>query len=282
MSDGGTHFKNTEVDSFCTENGVQHITTAAYAPWCNGLIESMNKLLLGCLHHLCAPDMDEYIESDTPINPESIPHSWPKHLDTAIRQLNDRIRPTIRRSPRELLFSLAFTPEHTLPDSPEETSASLVDINLILTDMLRMNAHLLQLETADRQKTSWDNRTPATTFEVGDLVQYVNMQPDHNHKSINKLLPRWSLPHIITGKSLNSYSLSTLSGTAIPSIFHSRRLRIYIPLQGTNLAASHTYKTTIYHDNPLQTDLDDAEEWMEPEWSNLHTLKKELLDHSTK
>jgi hypothetical protein len=140
----------------------------------------------------------------------------------------------------------------------------------------------LQFKTADRQKASWDDRTPATTFEIGDLVKYVDMRPNYNHKSINKLLPHWSLLHIIIGKSLNSYTLSTLSGTAIPSVFHSRRLCIYIPLRGTNLAASHTNTTTIHHNNPLQIDLDDAEEWMEPEWSSLHTFSRELLDHSAK
>jgi len=46
MTDGGSHFKNGEVDTFCDDNNIQHITTAAYAPWVNGLVESTNNLLL--------------------------------------------------------------------------------------------------------------------------------------------------------------------------------------------------------------------------------------------
>jgi transposase InsO family protein len=38
MFDGGSHFDNSEVDAFCNEHGVRHITTPAYAPWVNGLI----------------------------------------------------------------------------------------------------------------------------------------------------------------------------------------------------------------------------------------------------
>ena len=159
MADGGTHFNSGDVKSFCSANGVQHITTAAYAPWCNGLIEHTNQLLLARLHHLCAPNIDKLVESDSPIDPESIPHSWPLHFDEAIHQINDRIRPSICRSPRELLFGLAFTPEHNHPDMPEDTSIDLIDTNLTLSDALHMNAHLLQLETAERQKSAWDNRT---------------------------------------------------------------------------------------------------------------------------
>ena len=32
MADGGSHFNNSDIKSFCTSNGVQHMTTAAYAP----------------------------------------------------------------------------------------------------------------------------------------------------------------------------------------------------------------------------------------------------------
>ena len=279
MADGGSHFNNGDVKSFCDSNGVQHITTAAYAPWCNGLIENANQLLLGCLRHLCAPDIDECVESDISIDPESIPNSWPLHFDEAIRQINDRIRPSIRRSPRELLFGLALTPEHTHIETPEETSIDLIDTNLSLADMLCMNAHLSQLELAECQKSHWDNRTPATKFAIDELVQFYDSKLENSHKTINKLIPRWSKPHIITGKSLNSYSLSTLHGTVIPGMFHSRRLRKYIPLRGTSLDASHSTPTTLPHDNPHQTDIDDAEARMEDGWE-AQPHPRELHDHS--
>jgi hypothetical protein len=82
-------------------------------------------------------------------------------------------------------------------------------------------------------------------------------------------MPRWSKPHIITGKSLNSYSISTLLGTAIPGLFHSRRLRSYIPLRGSNLdlvQMDHTDPNTHTHNN---NDLDEAEERMADEMDSL-------------
>jgi len=220
MADGGSHFKNGEVENFCALNNVKHITTATNAPWCNGLVEGTNRLLLNRLHHLCSPNMDELVDSDTTINPESIPYAWPKHFDEAIRQLNDRIRPSILRTPRELMFGLAITPEHTPPDSLNETSIDMVDTNLSLVDMLHMQAHLLQLENAAKQKSTWDDRTSATEYNIRVIVQWHNGKLDNSYKTENKLVP-----YIISGKSLNSYSLSTLHGTEIPGSFHSRRLR---------------------------------------------------------
>jgi hypothetical protein len=279
MADGGSHFNNGDVQSFCSSNGVQHITTAAYAPWCNGLIENANQILLSRLRHLCAPDIDKCVESDTPIDPESIPHSWPLHFDEAIHQINDRIHPSICHSPRELLFGLALTSEHTHIETPEETSIDLIDTNLSLADMLRMNPHLSQLELAERQKSNWDDRTPATEFATDELVQFYDSRLDNSHKTIKKLIPRWSKPHIVSGKSLNSYTLSTLHGTAIPGMFHSRRLRKYIPLRGTSLDTSHLTPTTLPHNNPYQTDIVDAEAQMEDEWDTQIHLR-ELHDHS--
>jgi hypothetical protein len=101
--------------------------------------------------------MDEIVDSDTSIDPESIPYSWPKHFDEAICQLNNCICPSVFHTPHELLFSLAITPDHTPPDSLEETSINLVNTNLSLADMLRVQAHLFQLEEAAQQKSMWDN-----------------------------------------------------------------------------------------------------------------------------
>ena len=47
----------------------------------------------------------------------------------------------------------------------------------------------------------------------------------------------WSEPHRISEKMLNSYKLETLEGQPIDGEFHARRLRRFIPREGTELAA---------------------------------------------
>jgi hypothetical protein len=85
MSNGGSHFDNKEVDRFCAKEQVQHIVTPAYAPWVNGLIENANKLLLGQLKRLCAPNYDTTEDRTTTTDPKPVPESWPEHIDEAIR-----------------------------------------------------------------------------------------------------------------------------------------------------------------------------------------------------
>ena len=225
MADGGQHFNKLAVQAYYKSKSISTITTPAYSLWTNGLIEGTDKLLLNILHRLCSPNMDELVNNDEPINVKSIPYNWPKHFDHAIGLLNNRIQPSILCSLRELLFGLAFTPDHRTPcEEVEEISVNLVDSNLTLADMLCMNAHLLWLETAEKAKMSWDRRTPATEFNVSDIVQYYHLKLDESQLSTNKLLPQWSMPSIISGKSLNSFTLTTLHGTQLKGSFQPRRL----------------------------------------------------------
>lgn len=124
-----------------------------------------------------------------------------------------------------------------------------------------MGAHLLQLEDAKQQKSAWDKRTPAVEFSIGDVVQLYDSNHDDNHKTVNKLAPHWSTPHIISGKSLNLYTLSNINGTAMPGIFASYRLRKFIPLRRSDLHAALPTSSPHKYD-PLQSDLEDTEEHM--------------------
>ena len=163
MSDGGSHFKNNEVDQFCLEERVKHIVTPAYAPWVNGLIENANHLLLGRLKRLCAPNHDDMDDATA----KSTPGTWPDNLDEALRQLNDRILPALNASPRELLFSLPLRPDTPLPSTPLPTSPSDIYINTTLTKNFCANAHLLSLEDAVMScMSSWPRKRPFSRYSA--------------------------------------------------------------------------------------------------------------------
>lgn len=288
MADGGSHFRNELVDEFCKENRIHHITTPAYAPWCNRLIEGLNKLLLGRLRRLCVPDLDTAVDENEPYNAEDLPTKWPLFFGEAIR-------PTTGRTPRELLFALALTPDHvsspedvlptpdesqihTTLDSTLPTSIENIEHNTALAERLRTSAHQLQFETAAHQKALWDEHTPAVAFEVGDLVQWYDSAKDGNCKTVNKLAPRWSKPHIIAGKSLNSYSLSHINGTTIPGQFASYRLHKYTPLRGSDLHQGLPTTETL-EDTSLGDDLMEMEDRMRDD-SHSPYGKVEPLDRS--
>ena len=83
MIDGGSHFNNAEVHDFCKKRGIKLHIVAGYSAWVNRLVEGMNKILLGVLKELCAPDLgeDEYAEIT---DFSHLRKNWPDHLEEAV------------------------------------------------------------------------------------------------------------------------------------------------------------------------------------------------------
>jgi len=80
MADGGSHFNNKVVHDFCKERGIKLHIMAKYSAWVNGLVEGTNKILLGILKCMCAPDLgeDEYaLMTDF----THLPKNWPDYLN---------------------------------------------------------------------------------------------------------------------------------------------------------------------------------------------------------
>jgi hypothetical protein len=104
MADQGRHFKNKKVQDFCDKWGTKFHSVGAYSPWINGVVEGMNKLLLYILVRLCTPNVGE--DGWHSMTKDDLPKQWPKHFPTAIRILNNRILPSIKFTPKEILFGM--------------------------------------------------------------------------------------------------------------------------------------------------------------------------------
>ena len=135
MTDGGAHFRNVEVDEYCKAQGIEHITTPAYAPWTNGLIENVNKILLGCLKRMCAPDLEDG-DTNNP-DPKSTPAHWTDHMDEAIQSMNNRILPAPGFTPRELLWGRPeMRSNRTQERTEKETTTDDASHHFIFADLL--------------------------------------------------------------------------------------------------------------------------------------------------
>ena len=187
---------------------------------------------------MCAPDLNE---DDDVVDANSIPWNWPDHLDEAVRAINDRIIPTLNASPREILFGMALHPDSNTkpPITPQPLTTRDLDTHFTLADTLRYNTHLRSITEANRKKQIFDSNALVPNINIGDLVQVYDSKADFNFATINKLAPWWSIPHLITGKYLNSFALSTLNGIPLSGLFHIHRLRPYIPLRGSTLDLIH-------------------------------------------
>ena len=79
------------------------------------------------------------------------------------------------------------------------------------------------------------NKPGEVIFSKGQLIQIYRSDLYYTFKTEHKLLPKWSPPQQIVSRHLNSYTLETLSGDPIPGSFSTRRLRRFIPKEGTRL-----------------------------------------------
>ena len=272
MSDGGSHFDCAEVRTFCNSVGTKHHVVAAYAPWLNGLLERSNGILLNTLKRLCAPGLgeDEYDKMEA----KDIPKNWPDHLDTAVKYLSDRILPSSRFSPNELLFNtIVNSRDEPNPDNISEPTDHDIAVHLAYAEQQRLDGYATTIDHVAKRKGLFDrkvlDRAPrVVTFKTGDLVQVYRSDMIHTVSTVKKLAPMWSVPRRVVSRELNSYVLETLDGTRLNGLFNTRRLRTFEPREGTKLALDEALrKETADGDTELEEGDDEveAQEWIEKE-----------------
>ena len=241
MADGGPEFDNNELREECIKRGTKLEICPAYSPWVNGLLEGTNAILLNRLKRMCAPDLgeDEYAKTEVPAN-------WPDHLEATVRCINNRILPNLKYSPNELLLGLVI---NTKPTPSTEAlvlpTAEEVETQMAYVDQHRFDGYSQIVEHAERRKATFDKRVLAhppreVIFKTGDLVQVYRSDLDFTVSSDRKLLPKFSAPRRVVSRNLNSYQLETLEGFPIAGRFSTRRLRQFIPRQGTELEVTQT------------------------------------------
>ncbi|KAG9118669.1 hypothetical protein FRC07_006706 [Ceratobasidium sp. 392] len=230
-------FDCAEVHNWAKSRNVQPLKTPPYAPWANGLAEGSIKLIIGRLKCLCTPTVRESPDEDA--DASTTPAAWPKHLATAVSQLNDRALPSLGGySPCELLTGqLKAERCYQLSHPVTEPTSEQVDVNLALTYALQQDGFAKALEHANRCKRQFNKHVKPVSFQTGDLVQHYNARWDETHAAEHKLAPRWSGLLRVCSRATNSYKLEDLHGNLFASAAHSRLLRPFIPRPNTPLAA---------------------------------------------
>jgi hypothetical protein len=240
MSDGGKHFDNKEVRDLCEKWGTKTHVVPAYSPWVNGLVEGTNKLFLHILKRLCAPDLDD--EEADKLATDDIPKQWPSHFEETLQILNWRLLPALKFTPKELMLGLVV---NTKPTDLINSTLPITDgdaaLQMAYVAQQRLDGYAEAVAHVLRRKSAFDRRVLSqkpgkVTFSTGNLVQIYRSDLDYKFKTECKLLPKWSTPHRVASRILNSYTLETLSGEPLPGSFSTRRLWRFIPREGTKLA----------------------------------------------
>ncbi|KIK41126.1 hypothetical protein CY34DRAFT_85979 [Suillus luteus UH-Slu-Lm8-n1] len=120
------------------------------------------------------------------------------------------------------------------------------------------------VQHAIRRKATFDKRVLARSpreviFEKGQLIQFFHSNLHNTLEARRKLLPKWSGPHRIRERLRNSYHLETLEGEEMPGEFHARRLRAFIPRNGTRLAEEQKEREARKSNNEEVEERDDED-----------------------
>ncbi|KAG5633258.1 hypothetical protein H0H81_009362, partial [Sphagnurus paluster] len=156
--------------------------------------------------------------------------------------MNRRILPALKFTPKELLFGMVINTKPTdLDQSILPVTETDVELQMAYVGQQRLDGYAAAVTHAIKRKSLFDKsvleRNPGEViFSKGQLVQVYRNDLDYTFKSERKLLPKWSQPYRVTSRNLNSYKLETTDGAAINGDFSARRLRQFIPREGTKLA----------------------------------------------
>ena len=133
------------------------------------------------------------------------------------------------------------TPQTAINTTSEPSTADDVALQMAYVAQQRLDGYAEIVAHAIKRKSVFDKRVLArkpgeVVFFKGQLVQIYRSDLDYTFKTDQKLLPKWSSPQRVVDRNLNSYTLEKLDGTPITGLFSARRLREFIPKEGTKLA----------------------------------------------
>jgi hypothetical protein len=137
-----------------------------------------------------------------------------------------------------LVVNTASTPDQEVTRAVD---GSDVIVQMAYTAQQHLDGYNQMVEHALARKAAFDGkirrRAPREViFLAGQLVQVYRSDLDFSFHAERKMEPKWSAPRRVVSRDRNSYIIQTLEGLPIAGLFSSRRLRRFIPRNGTALA----------------------------------------------
>jgi transposase InsO family protein len=103
LTDQGSNFTSSYVSSFMRRLECRHLTTTAYRPQTNGLVERMNQTVVQALNNIVRDKDDK--------------HNWDKYLTAALLAIRTTPNDTTNLSPAMLLYGMEMRTTSTWPTS---------------------------------------------------------------------------------------------------------------------------------------------------------------------
>ncbi|KAI6042328.1 velvet factor-domain-containing protein [Pisolithus marmoratus] len=144
-------------------------------------------------------------------------------------------------STKELLLGFVINTAHTpVEEATRPVEGKDVDIQLAYIEQQCLDGASQAIRHAVKRKAAFNRRVLGSAarevvFKEGDLVQVYDSMLDMTMVSLRKLLPRWSAPRRVVERIGNSYKVTTLEGFPVGGLVHARRLRLFVPREGSAL-----------------------------------------------
>ena len=178
ISDRDPSFCNAIITNLTARIGITRLTSAAYHPEGNAVIESFYRTLAIGLRH---------------INPTHI--SFDEALDLVLFGYRSTLHTTTGHSPSYLTYGVD---PRLAPDCDWRMERALPNQErLKFLNLLRLDVQFQAQEAINRQNIKRNQARQPTEFEAGQLVlcRLIPLEQLRYKSSYYKAVPRWTLPH---------------------------------------------------------------------------------------
>ena len=233
-SDRGTEFVNELMATFYQQFNIRHITTTAYHPQANGLVERANQTLKNTISKAVSQHGGD----------------WDLYLPSALFATRTMRQDTTRFTPFELVYGReARQPVDEIIDEnrkateiTEETRNIRINQEITRLQQIRHQAQEFISKAQERQKANYDKANKETTIlRIGDQVLLFRNVTEASWSA--KLEPKWEGPYIVASIKGTTYQLRRTTGTLLPFKVHRNRLKKYaerqLPAYITELPPRH-------------------------------------------
>ena len=136
--------------------------------------------------------------------------------------MNDCILLALGLTPHEMLWGQReMLREKPMTEWEREVTENYAMHHSASADMLCSQGYTGAITEGVCRKACFNDKVHLTEFSKGDRVQVYNSRLEVTYEAKAKLLPHWSLPHIITDRLLNSYMLCWLDGMELRGTTHA-------------------------------------------------------------
>ena len=212
LTDCGANFTSALMREVCRLMSVRHLTTTAYHPQTNGLVEKFNGTLKSMLKRLAAER----------------PKDWDRYVGPALFAYREAPQDSLGFSPFELIYGRSVKGPMTLLrqlwtediETPEvkTTYQYVLDLNERLEHTLQLARESLEKASA-RYKKHFDKRTKPRSFKKDEKV-LIFMPTKHNKMDL-----KWQGPFLVKDiVARNNYKIE-IKGQI--KTFHINMLKLY-------------------------------------------------------